>query len=276
LTPVYTWNASAGATSYDLYIAKNGVSATTNYLSMVCVAGVCSVTSPALNNNDSVYWVVRARNSAGISAWSASRSFIVNIVSVPAIPTLVSPSGTIATLTPVYTWNASAGATSYDLYTDIGGVSTTTNYLAASACTAGTCSAISPTLANGSSVYWVVRAKNPAGTSAWSSSKFFTVNAVVVPAVPATVSPSGTVTTLTPSYIWNASEGATSYDLFTDIGGVSTTTNYLAASTCAAGTCSAISPTLANGSSVYWIVRAKNSAGSSAWSSSKIFHVVYP
>jgi FtsP/CotA-like multicopper oxidase with cupredoxin domain len=276
-TPTYTWNESVFATSYDLYTNVRGVATTTNYLSTaVCVSGVCSATSPVLANGASVYWVVKAKNSTGVSAYSSSKTFVVNTVSIPLSPATVSPTGTVTTNTPTYTWVESTGATSYDIYASVNGVASTTNYLTSTVCAAGTCTATSPTLTNGASVYWIVRAKNSAGTSAWSTSKTFVVNTVVAPTVPSTISPigTGTVTTLTPTYTWIESMGATSYDLFTSIAGVTKTTNYLAATSCTAGICTAVSPVLNNGSSVYWIIKAKNSAGSSAWSSSKTFTVV--
>jgi len=131
-----------------------------------------------LANGASVYWVVRATNSSGTSAWSTNQRFTITLpVTPPNAPTLVSPSLTSATNTPTYTWNAVANATSYTHYTNIAGVETFTNVTAAAAgCAAGTgtCSTTSATpLASGSNVYWVVNAKNSGGTSPWSTSLRF-------------------------------------------------------------------------------------------------------
>jgi len=191
-------------------------------------------------------------------------------------PTTVSPAGIVNTLTPVHTWNNVTGAASFELYTNIAGVAKSTTYAAADVCVAGTCSVASPALAEGSSVYWIVRAKNPATVSPWSSAKTFTVTTAVIPAVPVTVSPTGTVATLTPVHTWNDVAGATTFELYTNIGGVAQATTYTAAAVCAAGTCSVTSPTLANGNSVYWIVRSKNTAGASGWSAPKTFTVAVP
>ena len=273
-TPVYTWNVSAGATSYDLFTSIGGVSSQTSHLAAtVCSGGTCTVTSPTLNNGDSVYWIVKAKNIAGASAWSSSKTFVVALVPAPAAPVSLAPSGTVATLTPVYSWSQSAGASSYDIYTYINGVASIASDIPATVCSGGTCSFTSPALTDGNSVYWVVRAKNSTGSSAWSSSKTFVVNTGAALTAPVTLSPTGVVSTLTPAYTWNESVGATSYDLYISVNGVASLTNQSAATACSAGTCSVTLPALANGNSVYWIVKARNSSGSSLWSSSKTFVV---
>jgi hypothetical protein len=167
-----------------------------------------------------------------------------------------------------------AGAASYDLYTKIGGVETTTNYLAATVCSAGTCSVTSPALANGTSVYWVARARNVAGTSPWSSSMSFSVK--VLPLAPTLIGPSGSGTA-TPTFTWNAVGNATSYTLYTNVGGVENYATYDAAAACSTGVCSVtpgapLAPFSA-GSNVYWVVRGGNAAGNGPWSANKTFKV---
>jgi hypothetical protein len=104
-------------------------------------------------------------------------SFTVTVL--PLAPTLIGPSGSSAA-TPTFTWNAVGNATSYTLYTNVGGVETYATYDAAAACSAGVCSVtpgapLAPFSA-GSNVYWVVKGSNTAGSGPWSSSKTFMVH----------------------------------------------------------------------------------------------------
>jgi C1A family cysteine protease len=103
--------------------------------------------------------------------------------SKPLTPSqLITPSGTIVTTTPAYSWSASAGATNYYLHI----VNRTTGKVVLSwhftpvslGCGAGTgtCT-IKPgaTLVNGSTYGWMVLAANSAGYSPWSREVAFQV-----------------------------------------------------------------------------------------------------
>jgi hypothetical protein len=91
------------------------------------------------------------------------------------------------------------------------------------------------------------------------------------------VSPSGRITTKTPTYTWNAVSGATSYYLWVnDRSGNKIATWYTADSVgCASqsGTCS-IKPStvLATGQHIFG-VRTKNSSGTGSWGRGKSFFV---
>ena len=94
------------------------------------------------------------------------------------VATLVAPSGSIATKTPTYTWNAVAGATQYLLWVDdsSGGRIRTTYTAAQAGCASGTgtCSLTpSVVLASGAGVWWVVSG-NASGNGPWSSGMTFT------------------------------------------------------------------------------------------------------
>jgi len=276
LTPTYSWNAVPGATSYDLFTDIGGFSSNVTYSTTEagCEFGVgtCSITPPVVHNNgDNVYWIVRAKNIGGVSEWSSSMT--INIIVPPAIPVLVAPNSDVTSRSPTFTWNAVPSAAGYDLFTDINGIQTVVNYTIADAgCETGngTCSVTPPAvLVNGSSVYWVVRSKNVSGTSAWGSAMAFKIRAK--PAVPSLVAPNGPVPSLKPTYSWNSVPGATNYDLFTSVsGGTTINVSYTSAEAgCSSGgTCSITPATVnANGSSIYWLVRAKNIGGISDWSS---------
>ena len=98
--------------------------------------------------------------------------------SAPAAPTQVSPSGNIATTMPTYTWNASAGATSYYIVVqNLNSVAVNVTLSAASlGCGSGTgtCSYTpSQALAAATTWGWYVRAINNVGASGYSSGMQF-------------------------------------------------------------------------------------------------------
>jgi len=281
-TPTYIWNAVSGATSYQLLAQNTGgvaVNVSVSPATAGCPSGSGTCTSTpatALTNGATYNWFVNASNSGGTSAWSAARTITVSAGSPPATPTNVSPSGSIATTTVTYVWNASTGATSYGLLVQgPGGTIVDSSYTASAAgCGAGTgtCS-IAPgnVLVNGGAYAWSVNATNASGTSARSTTSNFTVS-LPTATPPTLVSPSGTLTTVTPTYTWNASAGATSYTLLVQntsgvrVNEVHTATEAGCAS--GTGTCSITSTTsLAFGTTYNWFVNAINGIGTSAWSS---------
>jgi hypothetical protein len=292
-TPTYTWAASVGATSYYLLVQNTGgvvIGQTYTDAAVGCVGGgTCTITpSTALVNGTAYNWYVSATNTAGTSAWSTARGITVNTgappPAVPAVPTTVSPTGTIGVANPAYTWNAVSGATSYDLLVqNTSGVVVNTTYTASAAgCGAGTGSCtVTPAnaLANGAAYNWFVRATNAIGTSGWSAARGINVSiAVAIPAVPATVSPSGAITTTTPAYVWNAVSGATSYTLqVTGTSGTVINSTFTSAAASCAATCTVTPGTaLTNGQSYNWSVNATNTSGSSAFSPARPFNVAIP
>ncbi len=194
---------------------------------------------------------------------------------IPVAPTLVGPMVSTPALSPTYTWNAVAGATDYELFTSVNGVTNTyTPYTAAVNCVGATCSATPATvLALNNSVYWIVRAKNSAGTSPWSSSATFVIGSpLAAPAAPVLTSPTGAGVVQPASFTWPAVATATGYDLFTSIGAVpvQTLTPNVAA-VCTVTTCTFAVPAQPALTPVYWTVRAKNTAGISGWATGLSF-----
>jgi hypothetical protein len=289
-TPAYSWNASPGATSYYLLVQNTqgvavGLSLQASSLGCGAGTGTCSVTpATALVNNTSYVWFVNATNANGTGAWSAGKDIFVSAAGPggpPSAPTPVSPSGTINTTTPTYSWNASAGATAYYLLVqNTQGVAVSMSIAASDAgcASGGTCSIMPSTpLANNSMYNWFVNASNAQGTSAWSGAMQIQVSASGPaegpPPAPSLVSPDGTVNTTTPTYTWNAAAGATSYYLLVqNTAGVAVSMAVDAVSAgCSGGGMCSITPTnaLANGATYSWFVNASNRFGTSAWSAGK-------
>ena len=242
-------------------------------------SGTCSVT-PSTSVSGNVTWWVRAKNSAGTGPWSSPPlSFVASSSgTVPAEPTLVSPSGS-GSSTPTYTWNAVSNADEYELWVldsttapRIYGQYTTAQAGCASG--SGTCS-VTPSTSVSGNVLWWVRAKNSAGTGPWSSPLSFTASGGGTDLVsPILVSPSGSVSSTTPTYTWNAVSDADEYVLrvydsaYPFQSPVILRLYTAAEAGCASGTgtCSVTPPTLVTGD-VTWQVRAKKDVGNSPWSS---------
>ncbi len=101
-----SWNAAARASTYEWYWNISGTTPTTQGADFSGITGTTATHSGRTSGTTYYYWV-RARNSIGVSGWSA-RDSATTFVAVPSTPTGVSVSGG-----GLVTWNASAGATSY-------------------------------------------------------------------------------------------------------------------------------------------------------------------
>jgi len=227
------WNASAGATSYDIFISGSFLGN---------VAGTAAnVTGLAAGTSYS--FTVRARNAVGSSGNSNTlNARTLANTSVPAAPTNLRLNGSATTSSIPLIWNASAGATSYDIF--ISG-SFLGNVAVAAANITG--------LAAGTSYSFTVRARNAVGSSGNSNTlNAWTLANTSVPAAPTNLRLNGSATTSSIPLIWNASVGATSYDVFMSgslLGNV-------------AGTSANVTG-LAAGTSYSFTVRARNAVGSS-------------
>jgi len=113
------------------------------------------------------------------------------------------------------------------------------------------------------------------------SAKLRVCSAGAPPDVPTLVSPTGTITATQPTFVWNAVSNASTYELWVEQGGtrvsaIGQVTSAAAGCTAGTGTCQIVSPvTLPYGAFTWWI-RAQNSAGDSAWSSTLSFTINRP
>ncbi len=179
---ILNWTASTGATSYHV---KRSTTSGGPYAQIAAPASA-NYTDTGLANGTTYYYVVSAVNSAGESANSSQVSATpVAPLAPPAMPTGLQ--ATAGNAQVVLSWNASAGATSYNVLRSAtsGGPYTTvatptgTNYTDTG-------------LTNGTTYYYVVSASNAAGTSANSSQVSATPQASVTPDVTITVNPAAT------------------------------------------------------------------------------------
>jgi hypothetical protein len=259
--PTLTWNASGGASSYQLQVSSNSSFSST----VVNQSGITGTSYgvTGLSNNTLYYWRVNASNASGTSSYSTAWSFTTAGLASPPTPTLSSPSNgsTGVSTSPTLNWNASTGATSYRLQ-----VSTSPFF----ASTAVNQSGITGTsfdvtgLSNGTLYYWRVNATNASGTSAYSTRWSFTT-IVAAPSAPTLSSPvnGATGVSTSPTLNWSASTGATSYQL--QVSTNSSFSSTIVNQSGITGTSYGVTG-LTDGTTYYWRVNATNAGGTSSYS----------
>jgi hypothetical protein len=142
-----SWNAASGATGYDLMVDGN----------VIDVGAALSYQHTGLSPSTQHSYQVRAKNATGSSAFSSTVLATTLSATAPATPTGLA--ATVISSSQIdLSWNASTGATSYDLERD--GI----------AVNVGTSLTYSHTGLSPSTTHnYRVRANNANGSSAWSS-----------------------------------------------------------------------------------------------------------
>ncbi len=160
------WTAARGATSYTV---KRATTSGGTYTTIASGVTATSYSDAGRSANTTYYYVVAAVNTGGASVNSAE----VSALTAPAVPT-----GVVATSGDgriVLSWNASAGATNYNVkrawvsggpYTTIG--------------TPGVNSYINTGLTNGTPFYYRIAAVNSGGESGNSSEVTATPQAITI------------------------------------------------------------------------------------------------
>ena len=226
-----SWNASDGATGYDLEYSidarQSWTRAATNH----------ATTTYTLANTDaanSYVIAVRAVNSGGESGWTNSEPVPSEQTTKPTPPPTPQPPAGVTGLTASrdgnaisVSWNASDGATGYDVVYSTDAKRSWTRAATDHAAT-------TYTLANADaakSYVLAVRAVNSAGESGWTNSAPVPAQQPTIPTPPATSQPPAAVANVVAvhtgknvSALWRASDGATGYDLeYSTDGGASWT-----------------------------------------------------
>ncbi len=288
-SPAYTWNAVADSTWYYLWVGDSSSSEkikqwfTANQAGCASGTGTCSVAPATALARGNAQWWVQTWNEAGYGPWSNGLNFTVEPGGIPGKATLLSPSGTISTAAPTYTWSAVSSATWYQLWVDDSTASPKVQawYKAADAgcgSGAGTC-AVTPAIqvASGSAQWWI-QTWNESGYGPWSNGMAFVAGGTALPGKAALISPTGTTTTTKPVYTWSAVAGSTWYYLWVNDSAASgKIKQWFTASQagCASGTgtCSANpAQALSRGSGQWWI-QTWNEIGYGPWSDGMIFTV---
>lgn len=272
------WNASSGATNYNMQIATDTTFATLLY-SDTTLTGT-SYTVGTFAPLTTYWWRVRAKNSIGWSAFSPGWKF--KIMGAASVPVLVTPANN-AVNQPVALscfWNKSVDLTSkpgplhivnegsqtdavsnywFEIYSD----TTAAPFLRDSTLT-DTTRALTG-LANNTNYWWRVKGKNNVGWGSFSAYfKFTTI--VSAPLVPVNVYPANGVIGIIPTtkIDWNAVSGATAYRIQVSTDSTFATTQL--DSTVSVDSIFVPAGRLTNNTRYYWHVRAQNVGGNSAYS----------
>lgn len=268
LTPTLTWSATGD--SYRLQ-----VSTTAGFTNIIVdqnniPSASYQIPTPFLTQSTTYYWRVSATNSFGTSSFSSAFSFLTTSATIPAAPTLITPSSgaTGVSVTPAFDWSDVSGATSFKLQVSLNNSFTSIIYdttnIALSQIT------MPFPLGNSTVHYWRVAAINGAGTGAFSSIFSFTT-VVAPPATPTLVSPANGAIgiPLTANMQWQAASGATSYNIqiATDVNFVNTI--YSANPTGISQTLPA--GTLQLNTLYFWRVRGSNASGFGPFSAVRNF-----
>jgi hypothetical protein len=213
--------------------------------------------------------------------WSDEMSFTVcTSTSLPGKTTLLLPKNTIGYTNPIYSWQSVAGATRYRLQVVNASVIDPplfSKWYDATEVTSDKGCSIRPELdlVPGWKYKWRVQTGNCLGDGPWTSYLSFRVTSSIPGSISAK-SPTGLISTRTPTFVWTATSTATEYHLQ-----VQNDTRvildewYLAEDVTQGYICSAFSPAiLSDDADFYWRVQASNDVGPGPWSSLKYFEVV--
>jgi hypothetical protein len=200
----------------------------------------------------------------------------------PTQASAVSPSGTIAQTTPIFSWSADGSATYYEVAVSDG--SSTSPLVAwytpaqAGCSLGGVCAVLAPKPLQAGLVSWAVITWNAFGYGPWSATKTVVVDLVDAAGTSATlVAPSGPVVTRAPAYVWNAVSAATWYQLsITDALSVTREFWYMPADACAATTCTVMPDVVLPVGAAQWKLRVWRNAGAGPWTNAVAFTTITP
>lgn len=273
---VFQWTHVPGSSWYLLWVSGlNSEFAYSQWFeaSAICAVGGCSV-NPGINLLSGTYswWVQPWNADALLGELSAEAVFSVNVAPGTVIAT--APIGGSLDTSPAFTWELVPGVTWYHLW--ISDVTLPTGlqvherwYAAADICdfSADVCS-VEPLLAlSGGAYKWWVRTWNAeGGYGAWNTPTSFTVD--LAPAVPVPLSPTDTMVSSDPTFVWSRVPGATHYFLWlSGPDGFVAQESFAAESVCDARQCDASLGLTLSAGWHSWFVRAYNPYGGlSEWS----------
>ena len=264
-TPIFEWDAIPGASRYDLWVNSNAPGFVSQIIRRQAIPGSETTFEPIqqLGVGEYTAWV-RAFDADGLPGdWSVPVEFEISTVDIlePLTPTIDS--------TPPFVWtdlHTAVGADPiYDLWVNQVGVQSQfireivfdTQFVPTS------------NLPNGSYDMWVRPLSSTGEAGAWSQRHSFVVNTNLQPNL---ISPSGVIADRTPTFEWEAVNGAVEYTLWyrnittgeaVRVPGLTDTT---------------YTPTVDLGNGIYrWAIRALNEDGKGGvWSDQVEFNLASP
>jgi len=203
ITPVFNWSAVPASSRYDLWVTQTAPTYRPQIIRNQFLPSNSYEANTSLGLGTFTWWVRAYDADGNVGDWSQPATFTI------ARPAITSPAPVTLITRPTITWT-NLGAPRYELWVNqVGGPS---KFIYQSALTTNSFTPTTP-LPNGSYDVWVrtIAADGEAGL--WSVRYRFTMDYRVGPV---TVSPLGVTTDTTPTFTWNAIEGAVSYNLWVD------------------------------------------------------------
>jgi hypothetical protein len=236
-----SWTAGSDTTSHDVYFGTS---------SPGTFQGNQTATTfdpGALANDTTYYWRIDEVGLGGTTAgnvWS-----FTTIVAAPGSASSPSPadSATDIAVDADLSWSAGSGATSHDVYFGTSSPGTFQGNQTATTFDPGA-------MANETTYYWRIDAKNAGGTTTGTVWSFTTI--VAAPGAASSPSPADSATdvSITADLSWSAGAGATSHDVYFGTSSPGTFQGNQAATTFDPGA-------LANDTTYYWRIDEVNAGG---------------
>ncbi|MBI4569944.1 MAG: FG-GAP repeat protein, partial [Planctomycetes bacterium] len=258
-TPALDWNdVSTAVGGYEVQVDDDANFGSANFSTSTSSATASAATvSPALAEG---VWNWRVRSVDLLrtpGAWSAARTFTVDVTAPAQAPALLSPAdaASVATRTPTLDWDDPPDTTAFLVEVDATSNAFGNVVYSTVSAPIATSQTVTSTLAEGTH-YWRVRGRDAAGNlGAYSAVRSFTVD-VTGPDAPAPSAPAtgATLTDNTPDFSWSAATGATDYVLEVDDDAAFASVNF---TTTTATLTSAAAPALADGA-WYWRLKSRD------------------
>jgi len=253
------WPPTEGAFVYEVWIGvTNNPASTEKHGADVSDT---SVTLTGLVNGTTYYIWVKAKNNIGISDFSPLASGTPTAFAAPPSTPTAAPMVTAGSEQLAVSWQAVEGAAVYEIWT---GTANNSNTATKRGGDVSDLSAVITGLTNGTTYYVWIKAKNSVGTSSFSpvvsGTPSFFATAPQAPSVPAISIGSGQITVT-----WAAVQGAAAYEVW--LGTENNSATALKYSADISASLSATISSLSNGTTYYVWLKAKNSIGTSNFSS---------
>lgn len=277
----FTWNPARGAYWYYVWVAGAGGTVFDRWYNAydICTPALCTLPTPndiTLPPGQHTWWV-QAWNPYGYpngyGMWSSGLMF-----TVPGAtrPTLIAPVGMIQAQQPMFQWTRVGGATWYQIWVINADGTYYNQWLEAAGLCIGNICQINPVSIPYGWHQWWAQAWGPTiGYTEWSDGAIFSLPT----RAPIQVSPTGTIATATPEFVWGElNEASWYYVWLTDANGNSYSQWFTSAICGADGMCRVTFPgvTLSNGSYRWWAQAWSEHGDYSAWSPEMTFTVAVP
>ncbi len=261
------WRTADRATGYRLQVATSNTFASGVVLDDSTITDTTKSVN-GLAGKTTYYWRVSARNGAGVSAFTAARSFQTGL----DVPSLIAPAdGATGRVQPVQlSWSAVSGSTGY--HVQVSSESGFSSGLIVDDASVSSTSRSVSGLQPSTLYYWRVAARDGSGDGSYAAARTFTTAV----ASPSLVSPADNATgqPLTVTLQWSALGGATFYhvQVATDAGFGSGIILDDASVTAT----SRVLTGLVQSTTYYWRVSAGDAGGEGPFSSARSFSTLFP